>query len=379
MTWHSCRLGDVMTLSRGHDLPESQRKEGSVPIVSSSGITGYHDLAKAKAPGVVTGRYGTLGEVFYLDEDYWPLNTALYVKDFKGNNPRYVAYLLQHVLRNYQSDKAAVPGVDRNVLHELMVPSTDLNSQQRIVEILSAYDDLIENNMRRMALLERVSQELYREWFVRLRFPGSEHVSIKEGVPEGWHIRPLSGCVTFRSGGTPNKQRSEYWDGAIPWVSSGQMTATRLYDTSLHISPEAAERQSALVPTDTILVVVRGMSLAKEFRVAVTTRPMAFNQDLKALVCESDIDPAFMTHALLEQRGYIRDLASEASHGTKKLDVSVLERLPILVPDPQLQKEFREVVAVFTSQRDNLHSQNEKLGVAREVVMPRLISGQLIK
>jgi len=72
-------------------------------------------MAKASAPGVVTGRYGTIGEVFFIDQDYWPLNTALYVTDFKGNDPRFISYFLRNVLRNYQSDKAAVPGVNRNV------------------------------------------------------------------------------------------------------------------------------------------------------------------------------------------------------------------------------------------------------------------------
>jgi type I restriction enzyme, S subunit len=74
--WQTCRLGDVITLKRGHDLPEASRQDGDVPVVSSSGVTGYHNEAKAKGPGVITGRYGTLGEVFYVEEDYWPLNTA---------------------------------------------------------------------------------------------------------------------------------------------------------------------------------------------------------------------------------------------------------------------------------------------------------------
>jgi type I restriction enzyme S subunit len=87
MNWRACRLGDVLTLKRGHDLPDASRKDGDVPVVSSSGITGYHNVAKAKPPGVVTGRYGTLGEVFYLERDYWPLNTSLYVIDFKGPIP----------------------------------------------------------------------------------------------------------------------------------------------------------------------------------------------------------------------------------------------------------------------------------------------------
>ncbi|MCC6494305.1 MAG: restriction endonuclease subunit S, partial [Pirellulales bacterium] len=176
MSWRDCKLGDVLTLKRGHDLPADSRVDGEVPVVSSSGITGRHNEAKAKAPGVVTGRYGTLGEVFYLEEDYWPLNTALYVIDFKGNHPKFAAYFLRDVLRNYQSDKAAVPGVDRNVLHELKVKCPSPPLQERIVELLSAYDDLIENNRRRMALLEESARLLYQEWFVRLRFPGHEHV-----------------------------------------------------------------------------------------------------------------------------------------------------------------------------------------------------------
>jgi type I restriction enzyme S subunit len=93
--WRHVRLGDVITLQRGFDLPVYDRKPGHVPVVSSSGISGTHAEAKVAAPGVVTGRYGTIGQVFYLREAFWPLNTTLYVKDFKGNDPRYVSYLLR--------------------------------------------------------------------------------------------------------------------------------------------------------------------------------------------------------------------------------------------------------------------------------------------
>ena len=186
MTWRSCKLIDVLKLQRGHDLPGDVRRDGDIPVVSSSGVTGCHDEAKAKAPGVVTGRYGTIGEVFYVDVDYWPLNTALYVIDFKGNDPRFAAYFLRNVLRDYKSDKAAVPGVDRNVLHELPVKVPDPVVQGRIVNVLSTYDDLIGNNTRRMALLEQSARLLYEEWFVRLRFPGREHTRVFDGVPQGW-------------------------------------------------------------------------------------------------------------------------------------------------------------------------------------------------
>lgn len=121
--WERVELGRVMTLQRGHDLPSQERVEGDVPIVSSSGITGFHDKKKADAPGVVTGRYGTLGQVYYIDRDYWPLNTALYVTDFKENPPLYILHLLKHALESIQSDKAAIPGLNRNVVHGMNVLS----------------------------------------------------------------------------------------------------------------------------------------------------------------------------------------------------------------------------------------------------------------
>src|SRR5262245_3522810 len=109
-----------------------------------------------------------------------------------------------------------------------------------------------------------------------------------------WETRSLGKCVRFLSGGTPSKARADFWDGDIPWVSSGEMVERRIHDTEFRITAEAATDGSRLVPANTVLVVVRGMSLAKEFRVSITRREMAFNQDLKALSCEPGIDSEFI-------------------------------------------------------------------------------------
>jgi type I restriction enzyme S subunit len=93
--WRECALGEVIELKRGYDLPQQERRPGAVPLVSSSGVTDHHAEAMAKGPGVVTGRYGTLGQVFYIEQDFWPLNTTLYVRDFKGNDPRFISYFLR--------------------------------------------------------------------------------------------------------------------------------------------------------------------------------------------------------------------------------------------------------------------------------------------
>ena len=111
--WRECELGEVIELKRGYDLPKQRRLSGAFPVVSSSGPTDFHSESKVRGPGVVTGRYGTLGRVYFVREDFWPLNTALYVRDFRGNDPRFISYFLSQLDFAAYSDKAAVPGLRR--------------------------------------------------------------------------------------------------------------------------------------------------------------------------------------------------------------------------------------------------------------------------
>jgi len=164
--WIECRLGDVITLKRGYDLPKQSREHGYVPIVSSSGISDYHSVAMAKSPGVVTGRYGTIGNVYFLTEDYFPLNTTLYVTDFKGNDPRFISYHLRSIDFNSCSDKAAVPGVNRNHLHELETLIPPIAEQKAIAHILGTLDDKIELNRKTNETLEAMAKALFKSWFV---------------------------------------------------------------------------------------------------------------------------------------------------------------------------------------------------------------------
>lgn len=220
--WLKSSLGDALNLKRGYDLPESERIYGAYPIVSSSGVTGFHNTAKVKGPGVVTGRYGTLGEVFYLPSDFWPLNTSLYVENFKGNNKKFIALLLKIYLSANQNAAGAVPGVNRNHLHKIKIILPPLPTQKKIAAILSAYDDLIENNNRRIAILEKMAEELYREWFVRMRFPGHEKVKIIKGVPEGWKIKSVDQLIKRIPVGKKYEEKTSSPEGRIPILDQGQ-------------------------------------------------------------------------------------------------------------------------------------------------------------
>ncbi len=144
--WVIVPLGKVVTLQRGYDLPNRLRRLGEIPIVTSSGIGGTHSEAMVSGPGVVTGRYGTIGEVFYIESEFWPLNTTLFVRDFHGNDPLFVSYLLRTIDFQTHSGKSGVPGVNRNDLHEVVVTLPPTKAEQEaIAEALSDADALIES------------------------------------------------------------------------------------------------------------------------------------------------------------------------------------------------------------------------------------------
>lgn len=158
--WSVVGLKRLVRFQRGHDLPTDSRSVGHVPVVSSGGRLGTHNAACARGPGIVTGRYGSIGDFFFIEEDYWPLNTALYSIDLHGNVPRYVWYVLHSIAELFvvESMKSAVPGVDRNDIHVIRVARATLADQHRIVGYLDAQtkqiDELVAGCRRAISLLE---------------------------------------------------------------------------------------------------------------------------------------------------------------------------------------------------------------------------------
>jgi len=184
--WEVKPLGEIGTLQRGFDLPKAQRTEGQFPLVTSSGPTDTHNIAKVKGPGVATGRSGSIGNVFFVEKDFWPLNTALYVKDFHGNDPRFVYYLLQLVDLGRFASGAGVPTLNRNDVHgELIAIPTSIEEQQRIVAVLDeAFDGLACARAHAEANLQNARELFERIKADALAYEGadSETVTLSEVV-----------------------------------------------------------------------------------------------------------------------------------------------------------------------------------------------------
>jgi len=167
--WVETTIGDQLTLQRGFDITKGQQNTGEVPVVSSGGIKSYHDKAMAKGPGVVIGRKGTLGKVFYLESDYWPHDTTLWVKDFKGNSPRFVYYLFAGLDVKKLDSGAANPALNRNQVHPIEVTWPHVAKQKALVETLDSLEEQTQRldriYERKVAALEALKKSLLHQAF----------------------------------------------------------------------------------------------------------------------------------------------------------------------------------------------------------------------
>ncbi len=161
---------------------------------------------------------------------------------------------------------------------------------------------------------------------------------------KGWSTRPLKDCAVWYSGGTPNKSTPRYWGGTIPWISAKSITGFFIADSEDRVTDEGARNGTRLMPTNTILFIVRGMSLKSEFRMGITTRPVTFNQDLKALVAVEDVVPAFLAYAIKARTDEILGLVGEAGHGTGVLPTDRIQSLEIPIPPLPEQRAIAHIL-----------------------------------
>ena len=182
--WREVRFDSFIVLKRGYDLPLSKAEAGEYPVIASTDLRGTHKEFKIRGPVITLGRSGSIGHVQYINENAWPLNTTLYVKDMKGNNIKFIYYFLGIIDFERFNSGAGVPTLNRNHLNSLKIQIPDLKTQKKIADILSTYDELIENNNKRIKILEKTAEEIYKEWFVRMRFPGYQNTKFEKGIPK---------------------------------------------------------------------------------------------------------------------------------------------------------------------------------------------------
>ncbi|MFN7878222.1 MAG: restriction endonuclease subunit S [Pirellula sp.] len=373
-------LGDLISLQRGYDLTETQRRPGTKPIVGSAGVHGYHDTARAKGPGVALGRSGaSFGKVSFVEEDYWPHNTTIFVTDFKGNEPVFIRYLLESLDFSSLNSGSAQQSLNRNYVYLVPVKKFPLPIQRRIAGILSAYDELIENSQRRIKILESMARAFYREWFVHFRFPGHESVprvpSPLGDIPTGWEVRKLADFVTTKYGYTESTNVEPV---GPKYLRGMDINKTSFIDWSqVPYCPISQEDHEAYRLKVGDVLVIRMADPGKVGIVEQEVDAVFASYLIRVAPKDERLSPYFLFY-LMESAEYYAYITGASTGTTRKsASAGVIADYQFAVPPQNLIAQFEQRASEFRSLLTTLLEQVVNLRRTRDLLLPRLLSGQI--
>jgi len=380
-------LGDLIEFQRGYDLPKSSFVDGNVPVISSNGILGFHNEYKVKAPGITIGRSGTVGFPHYIEKDFFPHNTALFVKDFKGNNPKYIFYLLQTLGLNDRKTGSGVPTMNRNHLHPIKVTTyLDLESQQKIAAVLSSLDSKIELNNKINAELEAMAKMLYDYWFVQFDFPDKDgkpyktsggkmvwNDELKREIPEGWEVGVASDLFDFNpSLSLKMGVVASYIDmDALP--TNGFMTK----------DVQQKEFNGGLKFQNGDVVIARITPCLENGKTGLitlfdndeigfgSTEFIVMRGKKRSLSCFA----AFLSRSELFRKFAIANMIGTS--GRKRVDSKMLESFSLALPDNEILEKFEKVIGSFFQKTSVNIKENQTLSELRDWLLPMLMNGQV--
>ncbi|WNC95553.1 restriction endonuclease subunit S (plasmid) [Paraburkholderia sp. FT54] len=386
--WIRTTIGEQLTLQRGFDITKATQRQGSVPVVSSGGVSSYHDTSTAVGPGVVLGRKGVVGSVYYVAADYWPHDTTLWVKDFKGNDPRFVYYFFRMMATRLAGMDvgSANPTLNRNHVHpiEIVWPHR-LTTQEAIGKTLSALDEKIDQNGRTVRALERLARAIFRAWFVdfepvKVRASGGtsfpsmpQHVfdalptrlvASKIGpIPESWGVKPLEQIVHLTMGQSPSSEFYNQEGNGLPFHQGVTDYGFRFPSHRVYCATDGR-----LAEPHDILLSVR----APVGRINVADRRLVLGRGL-AGIRHRHGSQSFLLHQL----GHVFAEEDAIGDGTifKAVTKQFLANMPFLEPVDDIAKAFEDLVRPLDDLIEASEMETRKLEELRDYLLPRLLSG----
>ncbi len=401
MKWDKVRLLDLCHSISDGDHQAPPKSETGIPFVTIANIVsnqfdfsntmfvpeGYYDrLDSKRKPQKGDILYSVVGSfgIPVLIKDNRKFVFQRHIAILRPNedvvDSRYVYYSM--LSRDFfcRADAAAIGAAQRTIslssLRNLSIDLPPLPIQRRIADILSAYDDLIENNRRQIKLLEEAAQRLYKEWFVDLHFPGHEHTKIVDGVPEGWMSVSISDvCLKMNAGGTPNRRNSNYWGNAIKWYKTGELKDCWLIDSDEYLSEEGLNNSSAkLFPPNTILMAIYASPTLGRLGILASTA--ACNQAALCLIAdEQKVSWQWLYMKLMEHRDEFNAIAKGA--GQQNISADAVKTKIITLPPKNLVDKYTQIISDFFANMLVLEKKILELAEARDRLLPKLMSGEI--
>ena len=372
------RLGSLCNrFSSGKGIPADLINEtGKYPVIGGNGLRGYTDTYNFDGECAVIGRQGAYcGNVQFFSGKGYMTEHAVVTQPNSANNAKYLTYKLNGLSLGRFSGQAAQPGLSVTKLARLRIEMPPKWYQDKVAGILYAYDNLIEVNNKRIKVLEQMAENLYKEWFVRFRFPGHEKADFENGIPKGWRRGRISEFYTTSSGGTPSRELDEYYvDGTIPWIKTGELQDCLLIDTEERITEVAVKKSSAkFFPKDSVLMAMYGVNIGM---LAYSTMDATCNQACCVFRDKGNISTK---HYLFQCLKSIRDYLLLISFGAAQQNLSqdLIKRVRIVMPDEETVIRFEQKIEPLYNEIKHLLKANACLIRQRDLLLPRLMSGKL--
>lgn len=407
MPWEKVKLGDIATVTSSKRFHLSERSESGIPFYCSKQIIQkvrgelvsdydyireefYENVKKqygVPEPGdlLITTR-GSYGVPYIYQEDdkfYFADGNLTWLKDFKEDvDVRFLYYWI----RSYEGQKkidaiakgTAQKAVTIDGIKNLEISIPSFKTQKRIADILSAYDDLIENNQKQIKLLEEAAQRLYKQWFIDLRYPGHETTKIVDGLPQGWRTVSIQDvCKNIGAGGTPSRSQKNFWEnGNIDWFKTQELCDCWLFEASEKISEEGLKRSAAkMFPANSILMAIYASPTLG--RLGILTKEACSNQAALCLQAdESKVSNYWLYLKLFELRDRFNSIARGA--GQQNISGIIVKETEITLPAYSVMENFTEMVKPFFEKQRTLQLQNISLTQTRDRLLPKLMNGGVI-
>lgn len=426
-------LNEFITLQRGYDLPNNKRIIGKIPVVASTGIVGFHNQAKVNAPGVVIGRSGSIGGGQYITENFFPLNTTLYVKDFKGHYPRFIYYLLKNIDFETFNVGSGVPTLNRNHLSGILIKDLGIENEKRIAKILGDLDDKIHLNTQTNQTLEQIAQALYKSWFVDFEPTRAKAAVLAAGgsaadaetaamaalsgqtpaalaalaqqnparhqqlatlaaafpsalvsidgygeVPAGWEYHKADELFDIGIGKTPPRKEKEWFSDKpsnVQWISIKDMGNAGIYitDSSEYLTKEAVDKFNIrLIPENTVIFSFK-LTVG---RVSITTTTTTTNEAIAHFKKRED---SFLTseYLYLFFKSFNFSRLGNTSSIATAVNSKTIRDIQILCPSKTILDGFQTYMAALFRKIKQQTLENRSLSEIRDTLLPKLLNGEL--
>jgi type I restriction enzyme S subunit len=357
-------LANILDFYNGKVTKSSE--QGNVPIYGSNGIIGLTNR-KLYKDAIILGRVGAYcGSVMRCKDEFWASDNTIVVKPKQDiANINYCYYLLKNLNLNNYAGGAAQPLITQTTLKQIKIKIPNIDEQKRIANILSAYDDLIENNQKQIKLLEEAAMRLYKEWFVNLRFPGYENTKIVDGVPDGWSRKKLIDIADITMGQSP---KSEYYNDRQQGLPFHQGVTN--YGYRFVIDETYSTSYTRIAEAGSVLFSVR----APVGRMNITKNKIVIGRGLAAINHREGLQ-SFLFY-MLKNRFYKDDLIGNGAIYAS-ITKAVLHSQEFLIPCDNLANEFNSVAKSIDQQITNVDRQIILLQQARDKLLSKLMNGDI--